>query len=133
MKNNNYKGHIAEQEFILEATKQGFNISKPLFEQQSYDFIVDSGKSLKRVQIKSTNKFEETLGRYSVSVSRRNGKLYTKEDTDFIIVMADNKYFIVPVEELKSRSIRIYIKETRKMCIGTGTFMKFQDRWDLLK
>lgn len=134
MKLNNHKGFIHEQKFILEAIKQGFSISKPLFDQEPYDFIVTNSHKLNRVQIKSTDKFEESQNRYSVSVSKKNGKLYTKEDTDFIIVSANDNYYIIPVEELKSRSVRIYKKETRKLNnIETGKFMKFQNRWDLLK
>lgn len=134
MRENNYSGFVEEQKFVLAALEKGFRVARPLFDQEAYDFILDYNGKLSRVQLKSTKKFQSIQNRYSVSVSRRSGELYTKKDTDFIIISVPNRFFIVPVEQITSRSIRIYNKPTRKLSnTKTGIFMVYEEMWDLLK
>ena len=135
MKDNPYKGFVSEQEFILEALKQNIKISQPLFSQEAYDFISDFNGKLNRIQIKATYRFDNTYKRYSITGSKRNGEIYTKNDTDFLIaIIPNNKYYIIPVSEISSKGIRLYEKPTRilknKM---TGKYDKYLNRWDLLK
>lgn len=135
MQSKPQQGFISEQVFVLEALKQGFKVSQPLFAQEVYDFILDFNGKLNRIQVKATNRFDEKWKRYSVTGSKRNGELYTKNDTDFIVaVISDIKYYIIPISEVSSKGIRIYDKETRKLSnTSTGKYDKYLNRWDLLK
>lgn len=135
MENKPHQGFISEQSFVLEALKQGFKVSQPLFSQEVYDFILDFNGKLNRVQIKATNRFDKKWKRYSVTGSKRNGDLYTKQDTDFIIaVISNTQYYIIPISEVSSKGIRIYNKQTRKLSnTSTGKYDKYLNCWDLLK
>jgi hypothetical protein len=44
----------AEGAFLNKATSLGLNVAKPWGDSERYDFIVDSGRRLLRVQVKST-------------------------------------------------------------------------------
>jgi len=135
MQSKPQQGFISEQVFVLEALKQGFKVSQPLFAQEVYDFVLDFNGKLNRVQVKATNRFDEKWKRYSVTGSKRNGELYTKDDTDFIVaIISDTRYYIIPISEVSSKGIRIYNKETRKLSnTSTGKYDKYLNCWDLLK
>ena len=47
-------GGSAEMGFMFKAAGLGFGVAKPCGDSERYDFILDSGKRLWRVQVKST-------------------------------------------------------------------------------
>ena len=50
MKNNTQlKGRITEQKCFLKCVEEGYLISKPLFDDARYDFILDAGIRLLRI------------------------------------------------------------------------------------
>src|SRR5438132_4870328 len=48
------KGEAAELAFMLKAVSLGFGVAKPWGNGERYDFILDTGTRLWRVQVKST-------------------------------------------------------------------------------
>jgi hypothetical protein len=58
------RGERAELAFMLKASSLGFGIAKPWGDSERYDFILDSGERLWRVQVRSTE--YETHRGYSV-------------------------------------------------------------------
>jgi hypothetical protein len=52
---SNYKrrGEIVEIAFLHTVTNMGFAVTQPYGDSEAYDFIVDSGSRLWRVQVKS--------------------------------------------------------------------------------
>ena len=49
------KGEAAELAFMLKAVSLGFGVAKPWGDSERYDFILDSGTQLWRVQVKSSS------------------------------------------------------------------------------
>jgi len=49
------RGEASEAAFLAQATALGFAVAKPWGDSRRYDFVVDSGYGLWRVQVKSTN------------------------------------------------------------------------------
>ena len=49
------RGEIAEMAFLLKTARLGLCVSKPYGDSYAYDFIVDTGTRLWRVQVKSTH------------------------------------------------------------------------------
>jgi len=49
------KGEAAELAFMLKAVSLGFGVAKPWGNGERYDFILDTGMRLWRVQVKSTS------------------------------------------------------------------------------
>jgi hypothetical protein len=82
-------GKIAELLFSAEALKRGMIVSAPIEENHPYDYIVDNGRTLFKVQIKSafsSCKPGRSSGRkhpsYEISLSRRVYK--NKELSDWV-------------------------------------------------
>ena len=46
VENTQYKGALTEQKCFLKCIEMGFTISKPVFDNARYDFILDTGKNL---------------------------------------------------------------------------------------
>ena len=55
MRETQRKGDIAVSQAIASFTRLGFDIALPLTESAAYDLIVDTGKGLKRVQVRYTS------------------------------------------------------------------------------
>lgn len=58
-------GELAELAFHHRATAMGFGVTKPYSNYEAYDFVVDSGNRLWRVQVKSSSNMNH--GAYRVS------------------------------------------------------------------
>jgi hypothetical protein len=62
------KGEAAELAFMLKAVSLGFGVAKPWGDSERYDFILDTGTRLWRVQVKSTSALQS--GAYCVNAQR---------------------------------------------------------------
>lgn len=101
LKNSCNIGEIGEAAFMLEAVRRGFIVSQPFGHAQKYDFIVDTGTKLLKVQIKACtwgkNKKQDRLafnlnprGKKLKSVTGRFDVLvgYDVENKDFYTILA---------------------------------------------
>ena len=53
-RNTKRTGELAEAAFLHKAVGLGFRVTKPWGDSERYDFVLDSGRRLWRVQIKCT-------------------------------------------------------------------------------
>jgi len=53
------KGDIAVSQAIARFTKMGYDVALPLTESAHYDLIVDTGRVLKRVQVRYSSSVTE--------------------------------------------------------------------------
>jgi len=63
MRNTQRKGDIGVSQAIASFTKLGYDVFLPLTESAAYDLIVDTGRSLMRVQVRYTSTDEVDLRR----------------------------------------------------------------------
>jgi PD-(D/E)XK endonuclease len=109
------RGELAELAFVLKAASLGFAVAKPYGDSDRYDFILDSGTRLFRVQVKSASRLWQ--GAYFMTTQRCcNGVAipYTAAEIDFlaVYVFLEDAWFVVPVEELSTKtSIRVFPRE----------------------
>ncbi len=100
-KNTKVTGERSEAAFLHRAANLGFGIAKPWGDSRRYDFIVDNGDRLHRIQVKCTESIRarayETRATYSAGKGRA---VYTKKDIDFIAahVVPLDIWYIIPVE-----------------------------------
>jgi NAD-dependent dihydropyrimidine dehydrogenase PreA subunit len=89
-------GEAAEAAFLAKATSLGFGVAKTWGESERYDFIVNSGKKLWRVQVKSTR--DSDGSRYIVR-TRGFRRPYTAEEIDFIVayIVPENLWYVIPI------------------------------------
>ena len=90
MRTTQRKGDIAVSQAIARFTKMGYDVALPLTESASYDLIVDTGKELKRVQVRYCSVKEVALRRI-----HSNSKGYVVKKTkpnayDWLYVFKNN-------------------------------------------
>jgi hypothetical protein len=100
-KNTKVTGERSEANFLAKAAARDFGIAKPWGDSRRYDFILDNGECLHRVQVKCTEciraRAYETRATYTTGKGRA---VYTKKDIDFIAahVVPLDIWYIIPVE-----------------------------------
>ena len=137
-------GEVGELAFILKATSLGFTPSRPYGDRRPYDFLLECGPRVLRIQIKSafSNRLRDGH-RYSVNTGisrkseiteKRERVGYTSADVDFIVAYVEpqNAWYVIPVDALGQRTfINLYpLGKTRT--IG-GQFEKYREAWHLLR
>src|SRR5271167_4592153 len=91
--------------FLLKASTLGFGVAKPFGDSERYDFILDSGERLWRVQVKSISMICPFGGSecYRTSTYRRRGCYkylpYTAKEIDFLVayIVPRDIWYVVPV------------------------------------
>jgi len=82
------RGELAELAFLHQATSRGLKVSKPYGDSGRYDFIVDTGRRLCKIQVKSTS-YAKSPTVYGVSIGRNlHGGVvpYLRSQVDFIAI-----------------------------------------------
>lgn len=111
--NRKSQGNIGESFAIFFYTKQGFIVSKPLSENTPYDLVVDTGKQLLRVQVKTSNYQRYNDGRFQVQLRTSGGNqsgtgkfsYISSEEVDCVFVLCfDGNYYEVPVEFVENKN-----------------------------
>ena len=121
MKNTQYIGQLTEQKCFVKCLEAGYMISKPLFDNARYDFILDTGSKLLRIQVKSSAWNEEhsafSFNGYSQhSTGDGNKRMkYTNKEIDYFMTEKDGVFYLYPAEEegFVSRSLRLNSKQNQ--------------------
>ena len=124
--NNKLKGDIAEAVFTAECLKRGWVVSKPFGDNCRYDAILDRGKGLERIQVKSST-FSEKRGEIEAATRRiynnqTKGQIcnsYSKDEIDAFVIYSPelNKLFYLPIEEQENKkyvNLRVTSNEKTK-------------------
>ena len=127
------QGQVAELAFVYKAAKLGFAVSKPYGDNERYDFIVDSGKRLWRVQVKSTYALVDRdcyrLGTYWKSISNKHLP-YSPDQVDFLVgyIVPEDVWYLIPIEALALRKgLRLYPFRDRH----AGMYEQYREAWHL--
>src|SRR5579863_6471726 len=111
------RGELAEAAFLLKAQSMGFRVARPWGDSDRYDFILDSGGRLWRVQLKSTEVLHSRGYEVQPVVSvynrgeARSKVGYTAEEIDVLVVHIGPRdvWYVLPVAALASlRNLRFY-------------------------
>ncbi len=127
-------GELSEAAFMLKATRLGFLVAKPWGDSERYDFILDSGDRLWRVQLKCTEAIR--AGGYSIqSMHLLPGKVksvYTAKEIDVLVahIIPANAWYILPVEAFEqSKSFRFY----PDIAFKRARWEKYREAWHLFE
>lgn len=91
-------GHLAELVFQTEMTKLGYSLSRPTLDSSSrYDFILDDGYRLHRIQIKTLRRRKNGNYELKLRATHRSSPdyVYTPADCDFVCGVDVNTAHIV--------------------------------------
>jgi hypothetical protein len=131
--------NIGEVLFLAKTMELDLVASRP-FVPCKYDFIVDNGKKLARVQVKLTSSVRETNSSGDVYVCKAaNGSgsknAYTKEEIDFLAIYCHpvGAWYIIPIEEAGDK-LSFYLYPHRSIIgdFSTGMHENFFNAWTLL-
>ncbi len=117
-------GEVAEAAFLAKAASFGFGVAKPWGDSERYDFILDSGHHLWRVQLKSTGRYAES--RYQVKAGGSNAT-YTRDEIDFLVayLIPENLWYVVPIEAFPpAKTLRFYPHSG-----GNPQLEKYREAW----
>ena len=126
------KGEAAELAFMLKAVSLGFGVAKPWGDSERYDFILDSGTRLWRVQVKSSSALQ--YGSYCVNAQRHangNAIAYRTGEIDFLIaqIVPEDCWYVIPLEAiLPQQHLRIFPQYARQ----AGRYGKYREAWHLI-
>jgi hypothetical protein len=114
------------------AIAEGFAIAKPWGDSERYDFILDNGRRLWRIQVRSTE-YEWHSGFKIHADIRIKGRvvLLTSNDVDIIAayIVPRNIWYIVPIEEATLKALWFNPERSTK---GTR-WERFREAWDYLR
>jgi len=132
-KNTKITGERSEAAFLNRAAALGFGVAKPWGDSLRYDFILDNGARLWRVQVKCTEciraRAYETRATYTTGKGRA---VYTRADIDFLAahVVPLDIWYILPVEVCTpAPMLRFYPHRVAKRM----RLEKYREAWHLLE
>ena len=119
--NTQISGAITEQKCFLKCIESGYIVSKPLFDNARYDFILDTGKNLLRIQVKTSHWKDEEhsafifncYSQHSLGTGNKVMK-YTKKEIDFFMTEQEGIFYLYPAPEegLKEKTLRVKPSKT---------------------
>jgi hypothetical protein len=101
------RGELSELAFFYKAASLGFGVAKPWGDSERYDFILDSGQRLWRVQVKSGAYHQNRLAAYLIPL---------------------DVWYIIPVEAIKNRWL-LFFPYGGARC---GHYEEYREAWSSL-
>ncbi len=125
-------GVSGELSFAASAAEHGMTVLFPYDNQTPYDVVVDAGHGFQKIQVKTTNNYNDERDCYRVATSRGHGSTkttYSCEDADYVACQTpDNTWYIIPIEEVAGIGmINLYPHRG-----SLGIYELWRERWDML-
>jgi PD-(D/E)XK endonuclease len=117
------KGEYAELFFAAQAAKRGLTVLFPNGDSARYDFVLDTGKNLYKIQVKSS-----TTGEYSIShgsTSKKSRHSYSNIDYFAFVDLNTNDIYLIPLKKFK--------KGQSNANINAKNYPMYKNNWQLLK
>lgn len=119
--NTKVKGRITEQRCLLKCLELGYQVSRPMFDDARYDFILDTGEKLIKIQIKTSawnkDKTAFSFNGYSQhSTGNGNKRMkYTCKEIDYFMTEKNGVFYLYPAEEegFVSKILRLSSKQNQ--------------------
>jgi len=128
-----FYGDLGEAAFLHKATSLGFMVARPWRNIYGYDFIVEGGHNLLRLQVKTTSSISDGSYRVCVRRTTRTSTLaYNESEVDFIAVyiIPEDTWYILPVREVVNhQALRFRPKGHRR----PGPYDHYREAWHLLR
>jgi hypothetical protein len=125
------RGEMAEAAFLARAAALGLLVSKPWGESSRYDLIVDNGRRLLRVQVKSSHRAGKD-GAYTFHAYGHAMRPYDASEIDLLaayVVPAD-AWYLFPVEEFrKYKAMSLFPGSRRRL----SKLEKFRENWGIVR
>ena len=111
MQENTIKGALTELQCQKDFITNGILVSQPIVQDSKYDFIIDLGGKLYKIQCKSSSisndKYFITLKTKSTNIRTMKDTYYTKNDIDFFYTCYEGVSYLIPVEDAGNGETRL--------------------------
>jgi len=133
-RNTKRTAELSGASFLLKAESLGLHVSLPWGDSERYDFIVDAGSRLWRIQLKST----EALRNHGFDIRPihfvygQGAFAYSIEDIDALVahIIPKDTWYIIPVETFfPFKNLRLYPGIERRR----ARWEKYREAWHLLQ
>jgi hypothetical protein len=123
------RGEAAEAAFLARATYLGFSVLHPWGESNRYDAVIDLGRTMLRVQVKSATSYHDG---YTIKTTAANGHMYTRDEIDFVAgyVIPESIWYIMPVDAIGGRGTIKFRPYTRREV--KPFYERYREAWCLL-
>lgn len=134
--NTQYIGQLTEQKCFLKCLEQGYLVSKPLFDNARYDFILDTGTKLLRIQVKTSAWLDEehtvfSFNGYSQhSIGSGNKRMkYTNKEIDYFMTEKNNVFYLYPADDngFVQKKLRLSSKQSNQPSINWAKDYEFEE------
>ncbi len=134
-------GYILELELALECMKRGAEVSLPIGDNAHYDLLVDNGKKILKVQVKSSSIDQNDSAKYWINTQRKlptmssnsgpssKAVAYAEGAIDVIASKADGVWFFFDEAHLLPSSITVFPSRERNC---KNKWNKGKESWELL-
>jgi hypothetical protein len=121
------QGELVELRFLTRAVELGLRVSKPYGDSAPYDFLVESGGTVFKVQVKST-RFQSAKCRAYVCATHHHRKLYSRKEVDFVAayIVGDDAWYIMPISVVCGYEVSLNPRLRR------NKYRRYRETWDLL-
>lgn len=122
------KGYSAEERFILACLERNIPISRPVFNVEPYDFVIEVNNKFKSIQIKTFyrgSKSQHTVELRNTNYSR-NGRRAVgyHKDVDYLVIpLNESDWFIIPRRCFKDKTSALIVNPN-------GKYKSYINKWD---
>jgi PD-(D/E)XK endonuclease len=104
------RGEVSELAFFYKAASLGFGVAKPWGDSERYDFILDSGQRLWRVQVKSGCHHRKRCYDLHGRCGNQEKSQYTSADIDIFVayLVPIDVWYVIPVEKIRKKNLLFY-------------------------
>lgn len=101
------KGKAGEYIFAESCVQRGLAVCFPCSELLPYDYVVDNGERLLKVQVKYSTCIDRGRIMFRVQMTSTRSK-YTSADTDYVVLITRKRtIYIIPIAELTTSTLRV--------------------------
>jgi hypothetical protein len=127
------RGDLGEVAFVHKAMSLGFVVAKPYGQIHRYDFIVEGGSRLWRVQVKTCSRIRNGLYQVSVHCHKNSVAVaYTESEVDFVVayIIPEETWYVMPVCEVVRRTAFLF---RPKGFPRRDLYSHYREAWHLLR
>jgi hypothetical protein len=124
------RGELSELAFFYKAAGLGFGVAKPWGDSERYDFILDSGQRLWRVQVKSGGYHHNRRYGLHGMCGNRQQTVYTAGEIDIIVayLIPIDAWYVIPVEKIQNKWL-LFFPYGGDRC---GHYEEYREAWRLM-
>jgi len=125
------RGELAEAAFLHKAAGLGLTVAKPWGDSNRFDFIVETGGRMVRVQVKSAYSGNKYGGYIFHNHGARHADTYTARDIDFLAayIVPEDVWYVLPIEAFAGiTSCQLFPRSRRRL----SRYEKYREAWSLM-